>query len=74
VRPNPVGLSVVQLQEFCIQTGEIVVKGLDALDGAPILDIKPYIPNFDSYPDASLPDWVTNHLNEEKELCEERLC
>lgn len=62
VRPNPIGMSVVELVEFFPDRGELVVKGLDALDGTPVLDIKPYIPNFDSRPDARLPWWVTEHL------------
>jgi tRNA-Thr(GGU) m(6)t(6)A37 methyltransferase TsaA len=52
VRPNSVGMSVVELLDFSTDTGQIIVKGLDALDGTPVLDIKPYIPNFDSYPKA----------------------
>ena len=63
VRPNPIGMSVVQLLGFSAQTGEVSVKGLDALDGTPVLDIKPYIPNFDSYPDGEVPEWVARHLN-----------
>ena len=63
VRPNPIGVSVVELVDFSAESGQIVVKGLDALDGTPVLDIKPYIPNFDSYPDATLPEWVGQHLN-----------
>jgi len=63
VRPNRICISTVRLLDFSPQTGEILVEGLDALDGTPVLDIKPYIPNFDSYPDASLPDWVKEHLN-----------
>jgi len=62
VRPNPIGLSAVRLLSFCPQTGEVVVKGLDALDGTPVLDIKPYIPNFDSHTDAEIPEWVARHL------------
>ncbi|TQD23461.1 tRNA (N6-threonylcarbamoyladenosine(37)-N6)-methyltransferase TrmO [Methanolobus vulcani] len=64
VRPNPIGLSVVKLQDISIDSGKIVVRGLDALDKTPILDIKPYIPDFDSYPEASLPEWVEGHLRE----------
>ena len=64
VRPNPIGLSVVELMDFSPESGRVVVKGLDALNGTPILDIKPYIPNFDSYPEASLPEWVGVHLKE----------
>ena len=62
VRPNPIGLSVVELLDFSTQTGELFVRGLDAVDGTPILDIKPYIPHFDSYPEATIPDWVAEHL------------
>ncbi len=61
-RPNPIGLSAVELVDFSTETGEIFVRGLDAVDGTPILDIKPYIPHFDSYPEATIPDWVAEHL------------
>jgi tRNA-Thr(GGU) m(6)t(6)A37 methyltransferase TsaA len=63
VRPNPVGISVVELLSFSTDTGVVIVKGLDALDGTPVLDIKPYIPNFDSYPQASVPDWIRSHVD-----------
>jgi len=63
VRPNPIGMSVVELADFSVESGELVVKGLDALDGTPVLDIKPYIPNFDSCPEARVPEWVAEHLN-----------
>jgi tRNA (Thr-GGU) A37 N-methylase len=41
------------------------VRGLDALDGTPVLDLKPYLPQYDSVPDARLPDWATQPLPEE---------
>lgn len=63
VRPNFIGMSVVEMVDFSADSGQIVVKGLDALDGTPVLDIKPYIPNFDSCAEAQVPDWVTDHLN-----------
>ena len=47
-RPNPIGLSTVRLYEV---TGNILHVGeLDILDGAPVLDIKPYVSQYDSYP------------------------
>lgn len=55
-RPNPIGISYVEL--LCIADGILLVKGLDLLDGTPVLDIKPYIPAFDSFPDAKT-GWVT---------------
>jgi len=57
-RPNPIGMSVVQLSGFSTETGIIDVQGLDCLDGTPVLDIKPYLAQCDSFPDATVPDWV----------------
>lgn len=45
-RPNPIGMSVVQLDR--IEGGTLYVSNLDMLDGSPLLDIKPYVPDFDS--------------------------
>jgi tRNA (Thr-GGU) A37 N-methylase len=39
------------------------VQGLDAIDGSPVLDIKPYIPGYDSASDATVPDWVKIEKN-----------
>jgi tRNA-Thr(GGU) m(6)t(6)A37 methyltransferase TsaA len=44
-RPNPIGLSVVRL--ISIEENILDVEDLDILDGTPLLDIKPYIPDFD---------------------------
>jgi tRNA (adenine37-N6)-methyltransferase len=44
-RPNPIGLSVVRL--LGRQDNLLEVEGLDVLDGTPLLDIKPYVPDFD---------------------------
>ncbi|KAF0216408.1 MAG: hypothetical protein FD174_3698 [Geobacteraceae bacterium] len=50
-RPNGLGLSVVRLLR---REGNILhVAGIDVLDGTPLIDIKPYIPLFDCYPEAS---------------------
>ena len=45
-RPNPIGVTVVEI--FSVQGNTIRVTGLDALNGTPILDIKPYEEHFDS--------------------------
>jgi tRNA-Thr(GGU) m(6)t(6)A37 methyltransferase TsaA len=55
-RPNPIGKSTVRLLS---RRGNILdVQGLDAIDGSLVLDIKPYIPGYDSASDATVPDWV----------------
>ncbi|RDH92760.1 MAG: tRNA (N6-threonylcarbamoyladenosine(37)-N6)-methyltransferase TrmO [endosymbiont of Seepiophila jonesi] len=53
-RPNPIGLSVVRLNEVkCNDKGvELRLSGIDLLDGTPVLDIKPYLPYTDAIPDA----------------------
>jgi tRNA (adenine37-N6)-methyltransferase len=45
-RPNPIGLSVVQLDR--IEGGRLHIRMVDILDGTPLLDIKPYVPQFDA--------------------------
>ncbi len=47
-RPNPIGLSCVRLLR--VEGNVLHVTGLDVLDGTPLLDIKPYVPSFDSFP------------------------
>jgi len=49
-RPNPIGLSVVELQK--VEQTTLTLGGGDFLDGTPVLDMKPYIPYADSVPDA----------------------
>ncbi len=45
-RPNPIGLSVVQLDK--VENNILYINNVDMLDGTPLLDIKPYIPEFDA--------------------------
>ena len=51
-RPNPIGLSVVQLDK--IENGILSVCNIDILDGTPLLDIKPYVPEFDPQSDIRI--------------------
>jgi tRNA-Thr(GGU) m(6)t(6)A37 methyltransferase TsaA len=52
-RPNPLALSCVKLQSMDKEKGVIRVERIDFLDGTPILDIKPYIPESDAFPNAA---------------------
>ncbi len=56
VRPNPVLVTTVSLAG--LKGNVLKVKGLDAIDGTPVLDIKPYLPFHDAVLDATVPDWV----------------
>lgn len=54
-RPNRIGMTSVEVVSVTEDT--LVVRGLDAIDGTPVLDIKPYYPVYDRK-DASVPEWV----------------
>ena len=53
-RPNPIGLTVVELLE--VEGNVVTVRGLDAFDGTPVLDIKPF-DYWDVAEDARVPEW-----------------
>jgi len=54
-RPNNIGVTTVQI--VSVDDKSLTVKGLDAIDGTPVLDIKPYYPVFDKR-EAHVPEWV----------------
>jgi tRNA-Thr(GGU) m(6)t(6)A37 methyltransferase TsaA len=56
VRPNPLGVSVVRLLRR--RHNILRVEGLDAINGTPVIDVKPYFPNYDAVPDAGIPEWA----------------
>lgn len=55
VRPNPIGLSIVQIKE--IVENKIYTSGLDVFDKTPLLDIKPYIKDLDNKDNANY-GWI----------------
>jgi tRNA-Thr(GGU) m(6)t(6)A37 methyltransferase TsaA len=61
VRPNPLGLSVVQLLER--KENRLEFLGADMLDGTPLLDIKPYVPDFDIH-SVSRIGWFANRTRQ----------
>jgi tRNA-Thr(GGU) m(6)t(6)A37 methyltransferase TsaA len=62
LRPNPIGLTLVELLK--IEGNILTVRGLDAFDGTPILDIKPF-DSWDTAKNPRFPEWWIK-LNEEK--------
>jgi tRNA-Thr(GGU) m(6)t(6)A37 methyltransferase TsaA len=54
-RPNPIGLSAVRL--IRVDGCHLHVNGIDLIDGTPILDIKPYVPYADAFPQAKA-GWI----------------
>ncbi|MDD1728459.1 MAG: tRNA (N6-threonylcarbamoyladenosine(37)-N6)-methyltransferase TrmO [Methanospirillum sp.] len=52
-RPNPIALSIGRI--ISLDNGVITVSGIEALDGSPVIDIKPYVPDLDCIPDSEFP-------------------
>jgi len=60
-RPNPIGLSIVRLES--VRGNKLEISEVDIIDGTPLLDIKPFVPQFDNRPDAKS-GWLGNpHLD-----------
>ena len=59
-RPNPIGLSVVELNR--IENRLLHIRNVDILDGTPLLDIKPYVPEFDVQKDVRI-GWLEKARN-----------
>ena len=55
-RPNHIGITAVQV--VSVDNNILIVKGLDAINGTPVLDIKPYYPMYDCKENAIVPEWV----------------
>jgi tRNA-Thr(GGU) m(6)t(6)A37 methyltransferase TsaA len=61
-RPNPIGIRAVELLDVC--AGRLRVRGLDALDGTPVLDLKPYIERGDAILNTRAPAWVARYTSD----------
>ncbi len=55
-RPNPIGITTVKLLKR--KDNKIKVIGLDVVDNTPIIDIKPYTPQYDEVKDVKTPEWI----------------
>lgn len=55
-RPNPVSVTVCELRK--VEGATLIVRGLDLVDGTPVIDVKPYLADYDSVPKAKVPKWA----------------
>jgi len=65
VHPNSIGLSVVELVD--VKDNVVTIKGVDILDGTPLIDIKPYIENFDKVEGEVKSGWMKSSAKEVEE-------
>ncbi len=70
-RPNPIAITPVRLLER--QGVRLYVQGLDAFEGTPILDLKPYLRRGDLIPEATTPAWLEKlwRIHDEEKLTTE---
>jgi len=64
-RPNPIGISIVRLTK--VEGGTLHIEDVDMVDGTPLLDIKPYVPELDSQP-AERIGWLSNKVEKAPEM------
>ncbi len=57
IRPNPIALTAVQVIHIDFSKGIIQIAYIDAIDGTPVLDIKPYTPSLDRIENPGVPTW-----------------
>jgi tRNA-Thr(GGU) m(6)t(6)A37 methyltransferase TsaA len=62
-RPTPIGHSIVKIESFDEKEKRIYLDQIDAIDGTPIVDIKPYMPFSDKVDDAKVPQWFVNNVS-----------
>ncbi len=55
-RPNPIGITAVEV--INVDDDNLVVRGLDAINDTPVLDVKPYFPQYDKKDKVKIPGWV----------------
>ena len=64
-RPNPIGISIVKLKK--IKRTILYIEDIDAVDGTPLLDIKPYVPEFDFQKTTKI-GWLRGRAHRAKKM------
>lgn len=58
-RPNPLALTTCRVIDVNEKDGTVEISNIDAFDGTPIVDLKPYVPAFDRVKDPKIPKWLS---------------
>ena len=59
-RPNPIALTTIPIMAVNVEKGEVIIPWIDAFDGTPIIDLKPYIPICDRIREATAAPWMAD--------------
>ena len=67
-RPNPVGVTLARVEKIDKKTRSVLLSACDLVQGTPVLDIKPYVPNYDSVEPCRVPSWIVETINTRNEV------
>eukprot|EP00606_Chrysophyceae_sp_TOSAG23-5_P001063 GSChrysophyteH2.ASY1.ANO1.916.1 assembled CDS len=62
-RPNPFGVTLAKIDRVDKKSRRLYVTACDLVNGTPILDIKPYVPVYDTTPDSKIPQWIVDTVH-----------
>ena len=62
-RPNPVGVTLARIERVDKKTRSVLLSACDLVHGTPVLDIKPYVPNYDTVEPCKVPSWIVETIN-----------
>ena len=66
IRPNRIGATICKVLK--VEGTKLFLKGLDAIDGTPVLDIKPWVPEFGPRGEVKTPDWINEIMRDYWEI------
>lgn len=70
LRPNPLGMTIVKLER--VEGNRLYISGVDILNNTPVIDLKPYIPDFDFFQPDKIGWYAANKARAEKVLADDR--
>jgi tRNA (adenine37-N6)-methyltransferase len=62
-RPNPVGVTLARVERVDKKTRTVHLSACDLVQGTPVLDMKPYVPNYDTVEPCKIPQWILETID-----------
>lgn len=67
-RPNPIGVTLAKIERVDKKNRCLHLSACDLVHGTPLLDIKPYVPQYDTLPSSRVPDWIAETVGTRNEV------
>jgi tRNA (adenine37-N6)-methyltransferase len=62
-RPNPFGVTLARIESVDKKTRTVHLSACDLVQGTPVLDMKPYVPNYDTVEPCKIPQWILETID-----------